>query len=304
MMKICLLTFLGSVLLSFSTAAQIYQKPEEPEQVSGNGSSSICCYFDEPSKTAIVERCSGKDSHSGSVIIPGEVWCDGEKFVVRKINHDAFKNCSNLTSVTIPDSVTWLGLDVFCGCSALTAINVAEGNPAYSSEDGVLFFKLSQKERTLREFPKGKAGKYNIPDNVVNIAGYAFEECRRLNEVVIPYGVTNIRNCTFKNCDSLTCVQISNSVKIIEEKAFQGCSSLKEITIPKSVKVIRSKAFAECGALKSITSWNTTPPEISQSTFSSVSKTIPVYVPAESVETYKKADGWSEFCNIVATSAK
>jgi len=56
MMKICLLTFLGSVLLSFSTAAQIYQKSEEPEQVSGNGSSSICCYFDEPSKTAISRK--------------------------------------------------------------------------------------------------------------------------------------------------------------------------------------------------------------------------------------------------------
>lgn len=183
-----------------------------------------------------------------------------------QIAASAFVWNRDMKSVTIPNGVTKIGKLAFAECRGLKNIT--------------------------------------IPNSVTEIEERAFANCTALESVAISASVTKIETLTFYGCSKLKSVTIPSKVTMVGWGAFRLCSSLKEITIPKSVKVIRSEAFAECGALKSITSWNTTPPEISQSTFSSVSKTIPVYVPAESVETYKKADGWSEFCNIVATSAK
>jgi hypothetical protein len=102
-----------------------------------------------------------------------------------------------------------------------------------------------------------------------------------LTEITIPNSVISIGGSAFSECEGLTKVTIGNSVTSIEQEAFYYCKGLTEICVEA-----------------------TTPPTIYSSTFSQVDKSIPVYVPAESVETYKKADGWSEFCNIVATSAK
>ena len=77
-------------------------------------------------------------------------------------------------------------------------------------------------------------------------------------------------------------------------------SSLTSITIPESVTSIGSNAFVGCRSLTSIISEAITPPSIYTSTFSEVSKSIPVYVPEESVDAYKAETGWKDFTNIQA----
>jgi len=192
---------------------------------------------------------------------------------VTKIGTQAFAYCTGLTSIEIPNSVTELFGSTFGGCSNLTAINVVSDNPAYYSMDGVVFNRNSQ--IALIAFPEGKQESYDIPKEVMHIAYDAFFNNTHLKSVTIP-----------------------NSVKSIGDAAFYGCSGLTSITIPSSVELIGDWAFQNCTGLTSITSERTSPIYLTDGVFKEVNKSIPVYVPAESVEAYKAANGWKDFTDI------
>lgn len=92
---------------------------------------------------------------------------------VISIGASAFAECRALTGVTIPDSVTDIAAGAFASCNSLTGINVASGNSAYCSVNGVLF---SMDQTLLHTYPAGKdAQSYSIPDSVTNIS-YIFGE--------------------------------------------------------------------------------------------------------------------------------
>ena len=190
------------------------------------------------SEHSTFEGCSGLTS----VSIPNSVTF---------IGNNAFLGCSRLTSVTIPDSVTFIGNGAFGCCDSLRNIYVSEANQAYTSQNGVLFDKA---KAIILAFPAGKTDSYYaIPDGVVSIAGSAFAGCKNLKDVVIPYGVTRIENNAFNGCYSLTTLTIPNSVTSIEYHAFQGCSGLTSVTIPDSVISIEYDAFENCSGLTSVT---------------------------------------------------
>lgn len=156
------------------------------------------------------------------------------------IGPNAFNYCHHLKNITIPRSVTSIGNFVFSGCYSLKSIEVAEDNPNYSSEDGVLFNK---NKSNLICCPGGKAGEYTIPDFVTSMSSGAFSNCRSITKVVIPNTITSIPYGAFIQCYALTDVVIPNSVTSIEDSAFAKCSSLANITIPSSVTNIETDAF-------------------------------------------------------------
>ena len=135
---------------------------------------------------------------------------------------------------------------------------------------------------------------------MTNIGRYAFQRCTSLTSVTIPNSVTTIESHAFSGCSGLTSVTIPNSVTNIGSYAFYSCTSLSSITIPNSVTSIESYAFMDCSGLTSITCEATTPPSCGDASFFNVKKSIPVYVPANSVEAYKKAKEWKDFTNIQA----
>ena len=139
-----------------------------------------------------------------------------------------FFNCTSLTSVTIPNSVTSIGNFAFYYCPSLTAITVDTNNPAYSSVAGVLFDKS---QTTLIECPGGKAGSYTVPNSVTNIGTYSFAYCTSLTSLTISNGVTSIAQDAFDFCNHLTSATIGNSVISIGNEVFYGCSSLTAITV-------------------------------------------------------------------------
>jgi hypothetical protein len=112
-----------------------------------------------------------------------------------KIGEAAFDGCTRLVSLSaIPASVTSIGKGALMDCSALTAIEVEAANPAYSSEDGVLY----NKSRTeLLTVPAGKTGTFTVPATVHTLADYAFFGCDRLTGVDIPNAVTTVGQYTF-----------------------------------------------------------------------------------------------------------
>ena len=184
---------------------------------------------------------------------------------VTTIGSSAFSDCDSLTSVTIPNSVTTIGSSAFELCFSLTSVT--------------------------------------IPNSVTEIGYYAFSGCFSLTSVTIPNSVTTIGHGAFYGCSSLTSVTIGNSVTEIGYYAFSGCSSLTSVTIPNSVTTIGYYAFSGCKNVKQITSEAVTPPICSAGSFERVNRNeCKLIVPKNSVDAYKKADGWKEFFLIEGTT--
>ena len=130
-----------------------------------------------------------------------------------------------------------------------------------------------------------------------------FYHCSSLTSVTIGNSVTTIGEKAFIGCSSLTSVTIPNSVMTIGNEAFSFCSSLTSITIPNSVRTIGSGAFYYCNEIKQITVEAVTPPICSPSSFERVNTNeCKLIVPKNSVDAYKKADGWKEFFLIEGTT--
>ncbi|WP_276692298.1 leucine-rich repeat domain-containing protein, partial [Ruminococcus callidus] len=145
--------------------------------------------------------------------------------------------CKSLTSITIPDGVTSIGYEAFCGCKSLTSITIPDG---VTSIGHCAFYGC----KSLTSI--------TIPDSVTSIGYRAFYECENLTSITIPNSVTSIGDCAFSECTSLTSITIPDSVTSIDEYAFSGCTNLTNITIPDSVTSIGNGAFNRCRSLTSI----------------------------------------------------
>lgn len=134
-------------------------------------------------------------------------------------------------------------------------------------------------------------------DGITKIRSYAFRDCTSLTSVTIPNSVTSIGDSAFRNCSSLTSITIPNNVTSIRDSAFSQCTSLTSVTIPNSVTSIGNEAFRYNGNLESVTVKATTPPTLDFGVFFNGSSNLVIYVPAESVDAYKSASGWSYYAN-------
>ena len=207
---------------------------------------------------------------------------------VTTIGSSAFSGCSSLTSLTIPNSVTDIGSSAFSGCSSLTSVII--GNSV--TEIGGYAFSGCSSLTSL-----------TIPNSVTDIGSSAFSGCSSLTSVTIGNSVTTIGSGAFFSCSSLTSVTIGNSVTEIGYYAFSGCSSLTSVTITNSVTTIGYYAFSGSKNVKQITVEAVTPPECSINTFDGVNtKECKLFVPKNSVDAYKKANGWKEFFLIEGTT--
>ena len=137
-----------------------------------------------------------------------------------------------------------------------------------------------------------------IPENVTSIGCNAFQYCESLCDILIPEGVISIGEEAFISCRNLKNIVIPKGLTKIENFTFSE-SGLETIIIPKEVAFLDYGAFYNCRNLKSITCNALNPPIVGNNIFYNVDKTIPIYVPAESVNAYKSAECWSEFSNII-----
>jgi hypothetical protein len=167
---------------------------------------------------------------------------------VTSIGVQAFISCGSLTNVTVGSGVSSIGDQAFANCASLITITVDPANPYYSSANGVLF---DENQDTLIEFPGG-VGSYDIPDSVTNIAADSFVDCYGLTNITIPDSVIIVGTNAFNACIGLTDVIIPNSVTLIGNDAFANCNFITNIMIGTGVTSIGSQAFFNCFGLTNV----------------------------------------------------
>ena len=154
----------------------------------------------------------------------------------------------NLTTVSIPSTVTSIDDWAFPGCVELTAIEVDAGNTAYASAGGILY----DKQLTRLIVCPGNLTSVAIPEGVTSIGEGAFYGNSNLTAITFPASLTRVESWAFSYCGSLTSVTLSEGVQSVESWAFNGCGSLTSIAIPASVKNIGESAFYDCAALTDV----------------------------------------------------
>lgn len=219
--------------------------------------------FDFNLTTGTITKYNGTDT---VVVIPSKI----NGVTVTTIGTDAFLGL-NITSVTIPDSVTEIGSNAFADCTNLTSVNYAgdwsnltiqSGNPAVQDAANEQLFDFAFTPDNTAVIVnnykgKGTAADVTIPSRykgkpVTAINNAAFPNSA-VTSVTIPDSITSIPDAAFVNCSQLTNISIPNSVTYIGFSAFDGCASLKSITLPSSLRTIGNSAFAGCPSLMTVT---------------------------------------------------
>ena len=245
--------------------------------------------------------------HEGEIVA---VACSGltEVFVpegVTSIGQYSFYRCSSLTGINIPEGVTSIGASAFSICSSLTSINIPEGitsieKGTFESCYSLASINIPESVTSIGDYAFYSCSSLTsikIPENVISIGKNAFYSCSSLTSIKIPEGVTSIEDYAFRYCSSLASIDLPESVTYIGISAFNMCELIASINIPKNVTEIGSSAFRNCKSLKTIYVEAVTPPIVSKNTFPGTLECI--YVPIESISTYKDAEGWNYYADFI-----
>ena len=172
-------------------------------------------------------------------------------------------NNKNVTSITIPNSVTNIGENAFAQCENLSELVYNAKNAKLSASTTNLPFPASIKTVTIGKevesipqyflYNNKNVTSITIPNSVTSIGYGAFSGCRGISSIIIPNSITGIGDNVFSGCSYLTSVTIPNSVTNIGGSAFEDCKSLTSISIPNSVTSIGGGAFSRCAGLTSVT---------------------------------------------------
>ena len=216
--------------------------------------------LDEDAKTCKTAKITETTHYSGALVIPETVYNGNDAYTVVEIEaysffgqgelttvsipntvsiigDGAFER-SGLTTVTIPNSVTTIGRNTFCNCHNLTSITISNSLASVGSQ---VFFGCENLTSAI------------FADGTTHIAEGVLHRCSSLTSVSIPNSVISIGESAFAYCSGLKSISIPNSVRKIGSKAFIGCSGLTSFIFPNYLTAIEDATFYDCNGLVSIT---------------------------------------------------
>lgn len=211
-------------------------------------------YYKLISKVKEAEVTENPKKYSEEIVLPEKITYEGVEYSVTTIGKNAFRNCSNLKSITIQNGVTTIGDCAFNECSGLTSIFIPSSMRTIGAQSFSYCFNLkavyiSDIETWFNiKFSNDQIGA----SNPIVYAEHLYVNGEEVKEIIVPNTIETIRSFSFSGFKGLTSITISNSVKIIERSAFEGCCNLESVTMPNNLTSIGWNAFRNCSKLKSI----------------------------------------------------
>lgn len=304
--------------LLFTLVALLLPMLASAEAVEING-----IYYNLTPEDKVAEVTENPNKYKGEVVIPESVPYNGVDYSVSSIGENAFKECSELTALTIPGSVTSIGKYAFQFCDGLTSVNISDLDAwckisFHSSPITPYHLFLNGQEITDLIIPNSvtSIGKgtfknctgltsVNIPNSVTTIGDGAFMYCTGLTSLTIPNSVTTIGHETFENCSGLTNITIGNGVTTIGGETFKDCKNLTYVVIGNSLTSIGGQSFGNSEKLTDVYCYAEAVPTADIYTFKKTPiENATLHVPAASVDNYKNTAPWSDFGAIVALNGE
>lgn len=255
---------------------------------------------------------------------------------VEAIEYNAFSGCSSLTTITLREGLKHIGSQAMSGIpltditlpasleyidgsalscnTSLPAIHVAEGNPYYTSRDGVLY---TSNGKTLMTYPAGKSGTtYTVLDGTQVIANNAFDRARSLENIMLPRSLKEVQTSAFRECNALQVMEFPYGMTRLGNGAMDNCNRMSYVILPSSLTHIGYNAFNRCTSLNDIYVKATTPPycdtyewydydwdeDVIDYAFTSAQfRNASVHIPDGTMSAYSTADTWKKFNYLINT---
>ena len=230
---------------------------------------------------------------------------------ITSIGYDAFAYCSGLTSLTLPAGITSIGEYAFYGCSGLTSLTLPAGitsigESTFSDCSGLTSLTLPDGITSIGisafAYCSGLTS-LNLPAGIISIDKYAFLDCSGLTSLTLPDGITSIGSRAFYGCSGLTSLTLPAGITSIGDAEFWNCSGLTSLTLPASITELGYDVFFGCSGLASIYVYAEKVPKMANNVFTGCdAKKCILYVPKGTYDDYWLSD-FGYFENIVEFDA-
>jgi hypothetical protein len=252
-----------------------------------------------------------RNSYSGQITIPENIEYNGSTFTVSRIGEYAFYKCIYLTDISLPNTISSIGMCAFNGCN-LKTINLPN---SLISLDSQVFSGCKYLKSIVIPNSVTNLGSYlfeyctslssvTLPKDITELPHNIFENCAVLKEITIPSEVEKISSGAFSQCSALTSIEIPNKVITVDAGAFSECHALKKITIGSSVKIIGSGAFSYCNSISDVYCLPKSVPSTKSDAFhDSYIEYATLHVPDSAIEDYRTRKPWSDFKVITSISS-
>ena len=261
---------------------------------------------------------SKSPAYTGDIVIPSSVTNDGQTYSVVSITQSstasttdgAFANCSGLTSVSLPASLTHIGNYSFNGCTALTTIVIPDnvstfGNGAFQNCTSLNSITMPANAESLGEYLFSGCAKLTaltLPEGITEIPKRALYGLKALTGISFPSTLTEIGDDNFYNCNALETLSIPEGVTKLGQYFGAGCTALHKIELPSTLTSIGKYAFWNSKTLTSFSCAAVNPPAAKDAFYgwSTLYPNCTLYVPEAAISAYKTAEVWSNFTNVEA----
>ena len=220
-------------------------------------------YYNNYSDSEIVETgaCDSTTLVRADIRTPSALTYSQVGSCVKSIGNGAFSGCTSLEGVMLPSGLETIGDDAFNVCYAATWIS--------------------------------------IPQTVTSIGNRAFRYCTVMGGATLPNGLTSLGSNAFERCSNFATINIPKTLTYIPSGCFTYNHGLSMIDLHDGITSIGDSAFYHCYGLNYVICRRIIPPTIGTSVFGQCPILNKIYVPAQSVDTYKTTSGWSEYSSII-----
>ena len=248
-------------------------------------------------------RSETYNEYSGDVKIPTEIIYEGEIYRVTSISREAFRNCADLSSVIIPNSVTRIGDNAFANTPMQDHVTIPDGVTYLGKE----------------AFSNTNISTVFLPNSVTKLSHGLFQGCKSLNLVYIPDNITDMGDYAFDGCESMVIMRLSANIETMGEYSLQGTpmdyikvpskvetlsrgvlkdsKNLVSLSLPANLKSVESEALYGCTALRNLSVEAIEPPIIAdRSAIRGINTDLCIIsIPTDSYREYVLAEYWGQF---------